>query len=363
MRHCSALFILACSFAVAQTSAPAPAAQANAPAPSTASGPSQNATANSAQSAQPNPPKETKAVLPDAAVITIEGVCANKPTTAHSAGKSAAPVAKSASGECKTVITRKQFDVLADALYGSRVPNGEIPASAKRNLAQNWAKVIALSAQAEKDGLIDQPRTQALIKFGKEQAAAQEEAREIEKKATPTDAEIQKYYDDNKSTKYWEAEIERIIIPAHGTGEHAPDEAAIKKLTDDIVTRAKAGQPFDQLQKEVSDKLGISSQIQTKTTVRPEMLPPAVEKQLREAKPGEVETTSNPGAGTQVYKVIKFEDVPLDKVKETIKRQLLQERGQQQFDAVLKAHPATFNDEYLGPEVQPQGAPGASPSR
>jgi hypothetical protein len=336
MRYSSVILVLVCSFAWAQTKTPAPAGKAAASA--------QSAAGNTGKSVA-TPSKETKEVAPDAAVITVKGVCAQKP----------APGA-----ECKTVITRKQFDVLADALYGMRAPNGEIPATAKRSLAQNWAKVIALSAQAEKDGLLNEPRTQALIKFGKEQAAAQEEARTIEKKATPTEAEIRKYYDDNKSTKYWEADIERIVIPAHGAGEHPPDEAAMKAMTDDIVARAKAGQSFEQLQQEVSEKAGISKQIQVKMTVRPEMLPPEVEKRMREAKLGDVNTVSQGTSGTQVYKVIKIEDIPFDKVKDTIKRQLMQERGEKQFDAVIDAHPATLNDAYFGPETQ-SGETGAKP--
>jgi hypothetical protein len=329
MRYCSLILLLASSLVLAQTKAPAPAANA-------ATSP-QSAVASAAQKPAAAAAKE---VAPDAAVITVKGVCADKPA---------------AGAECQTVISKKQFDLMADALYGGRSPNGEIPPSAKRNLAQTWAKVIVLSSQGEKDGVTEQPRTQALVKFGTLQATAQEEMRVIESKATPTQAEIQKYYDDNKNSKYWEGEVERIVIPARASGEHAPDEAGMKAITDDIVTRAKAGQPFDQLQQEVSEKTGISKQIQVKVAVRPNMLPPDTEKSLRAGKPGEIDTTSDPAIGTQVYKVIKIEDIPFDKVQEGIKRQLMQERTQQQFDALINAHPSTLNDDYFGPEMPPAG--------
>jgi hypothetical protein len=347
MRYYSLILILASSFALAQTTAPTPApdAKAAAPAQSSAQNSAQGPAAAPSKAAKDS--KEVKEVAPDAAVITVQGVCGGKPGTGS---------------DCKTVITKKQFDQMADALYGARVQNGEIPATAKRNLAQSWAKVIVLSAQGEKDGVTDQPRTQMLAKFGTMQATAQEEMRVIETKATPSEAEVQKYYDDNKNSKYWEAEVERIVIPAHGTGEHAPDDAAMKAMTDDIVTRAKAGQPFEQLQMEVSEKTGISKQIQSKMTVRPGMLQPDAEKRLRDAKPGEVGTTGDAAMGTQVYKLIKMTDVPFDKVKETIKRQLMQERLQKDFEAVIVAHPATLNDDFFGAETQQPG-PGVMSTR
>ncbi len=323
MRFCSLILVLASCLALAQTKTNPPAAPAAA-----------GAAANSS-------PEAKKELAPDAAVITVKGLCTKQPP---------------AGGECNTIITKQQFDVLADALFGTKFPQGGVPDMSKRNLAKNWATVLVLSSLAEKDGLLKQPRTQALIQFGQQQAEAQEEARTLQKGSVPTDAEVRKVYDGNKDKQFWETQVERIAVPAKGEGDKGADEATMKAFTQEILKRAKAGEPFEKLQKEAFDKAGLENPVQVNLTIHSDMLPPEMEKSVRDTKVGEIGTTSDPSTGTQIFKVIKTEYIPFEKVEDKVRHQLQQERTQQSFESVINAHPADLNPDYFGPEPPPSPA-------
>src|SRR5271156_6849275 len=93
--------VCVCLGALAWGQAPAapPPAQAN-PAPGGAM-------------AMPQPTPEDIASIPaDAPVLTIPGVCKPKPAAAKTAAgtKTAAPAAKTPAADCKTVITKAEFE-------------------------------------------------------------------------------------------------------------------------------------------------------------------------------------------------------------------------------------------------------------
>src|ERR1700744_4616151 len=148
-------------------------------------------------------------VAPDAPVITIDGFCPNAGSGTD---------AKSPS--CKTVITRAQFEKLVDTL------NPKMPPQARQSVANDYAKMLVLSTEAKKRGLEDTQRYKDLVNFIKMQVAAQELLHQVQDQSKPTDAEIQKYYQDN-AAKYEEISLQRIFIPRNSPKPTDP------RLTDD----------------------------------------------------------------------------------------------------------------------------------
>src|SRR5262245_14153970 len=107
--------------------------------PNTAPPAQQPPAASSTAPAAPAP----AAVAPDAAVITVAGVCAGSATDAKAA----------ASPDCKTVITRAEFE----RILGAISPNG-VPVAARKQLATRYAMALAMADRAEKEGLDKGPR-------------------------------------------------------------------------------------------------------------------------------------------------------------------------------------------------------------
>src|SRR5258708_4672720 len=106
------------------------------------------------QPAQAPPADTSAAVPPEAAVITVVGVCPEQSKPAAAKGAAAKPAtaaktpsAKTSPADCKTVITKAQFEELAKAL----IPN--VTPQAKKQLAGVLPRFIGMSSEARKRGL------------------------------------------------------------------------------------------------------------------------------------------------------------------------------------------------------------------
>ena len=123
-------------------------------------------------------------MAPDAAVITIEGLCENPPESAGSeaatekpaAAKTGAKTARTPDaakseteaatkksdpvpGPCKTVVTRTDFERLANSL------NPNMPVTIKKRLAEQYAQMLMAQAKVDQLGLTAKPENQDRIHF------------------------------------------------------------------------------------------------------------------------------------------------------------------------------------------------------
>lgn len=96
---------------------------------------------------------DTAASVPaDAAVITVVGVCPPAPKAAAGAGTAtkSAGATKTATADCKTVITKAEFEKLM-----SSIPNAN--PQMKKQIASVLPRLIAMSDAAKKKGLDKTP--------------------------------------------------------------------------------------------------------------------------------------------------------------------------------------------------------------
>src|SRR5439155_27077690 len=98
---------------------------------------------------------EAAHVPPDAPVITIKNVCDN----------ATAEAAKSA--DCKTVVTRAEFERLLNAVAP------QTPANARRQVATKYAKQMVMAHEPRKMGLDKGPHYEELMKIARMQVLAQ----------------------------------------------------------------------------------------------------------------------------------------------------------------------------------------------
>src|SRR5690242_13538973 len=203
---CIAVF--ASALALAQTPA----------APNAASGSS--STAHSAQApspssqpaATPGTPSLT-AVPANTAVITINGLCgvslngtvksASKPTTAKSAS--------SPSGECKTQVTRAEFEHLTKTVAAGA------PVSVYRQIASRYVQVLTAANEGVKLGVEKDPEFNdqlteqlALVRL---QMLAQYAERKLQAEASNiSEVEQKAYYDQNPSA-FEQVTLTRVFVP------------------------------------------------------------------------------------------------------------------------------------------------------
>ncbi len=346
-----------------------------------------------AQSGRPNMGEpEAAAGLPDtaesvpanAAVLTITGVCKPQPRPVHKAGAAAAkPAAKMAPAECKTVITRAEFERVIDSI--STHPNPQL----RRQLASAYPGILAFAQAAQKQGLDKTARFETEMKFYRLQILGKELRDQIsEKAAKVTDEDVDSYYQGHLAA-YQEFNLDRVFVPHfrpgaeaklelkdEKEGKDAKDEKDAKltpeqqqkakadteqeeaKLAESLRTQAAAGEDFAKLEKEAYDAAGMKMEAPpfNLPKVRRNGLPPG-QLAVFELKEGEVsQVISDPG-GHYIYKVKAIVQMPLDEqLKNEIHGMLQGQRQREEMEKYQKSYTVQTNEEYFGPPA-PAGPP------
>ena len=382
MRIRSLAALLLCSMALGQATS-RPAAKPSSKAPS-------------APAAARSSSSETgTTVAPDAAVITIQGIC-DTPAPKAVAG-SAQP--KSA---CKTVITRAQFEGLASALQ----PN--MNAAMKRRLADLYPKMLVMAHEARKRGLENDPKYKEILQFAKLQILSQELSRSLKEESEKIpDADIEKYYKDNTSA-FQQADMKRLFIPKEKQTESAEnesdesdqaagqaksgsaakpeqakatdqkpsdqknvdeeakkkaDEEAMKKEAETLHTRAAAGEDFDKLQKEAFDAASIKGTPPSTSVgkLTPSQVPVS-HRAVLDLKAGQVSDMITEPNGYYIYKVISKETKPLAEARDQIRATLAQQKMQDTVQKIQESAKTDLNESYFA-AAAPAGMPaGVAPA-
>jgi PPIC-type PPIASE domain len=371
MRMSWLLCVLLGTLALGQAAPSAPA-PAQSPAPPTEG------------ASKPATPPDTSASVPeDAVVITVVGVCpaetkpaATKATATKSSTTAKPASVKSSSADCKTTITKSEFERLAKAV----APNPTAPMSPqmKRQLAGVLPRFIAFSDQAKKQGLDKKPEFAETMKFVKMQVLTNELQRNVQKAAGEIpDSEIEKYYKENPQG-YEQYSLERIFVPrtkqvdndvkaekedeekltddqrkAKEAAEKAKQDEAeqsMTKLAEDLHAKATSGEDFLKLQKEAYDAAGmkIESPNVNLPNVRRTGLPPAHAAVL-DLKAGEVSQVISDSGGHYIYKLISKAELPLDQVKNEIHNKLQNDRMRELMDKLNNSFKSETNEAYFGP--------------
>ena len=340
------------------------------------------------QAAPAGPPPNAPATAPDtsasvpadAPVITVVGVCpapakAAAPKTATA--KTGTAATKTAAADCKTVITRAEFEKLASGV----APN--ITPQLKRQLAGVLPRLIAMSAVAQKRGLDKTPQYVETVKFAKMQILTNELQKSIQAEAAKVpESDVADFYKKNPEA-YDQYNLDRLFIPRFKQPPPEPEGDKEEKLTDDqqkakeeqekartakseaemtslaeaLQKRAAAGEDFVQLQKEAFDAAGMK--IETPSVNVPKVrrtgLPPG-HSAVFDLKAGEISALISDTGGHYVYKVKEKVELPLAEVKEEIHAALQNQRMKDAMEKYQSSYHTDTNEAYFGP-APPQGMP------
>src|SRR6266446_4089624 len=309
-------------------------------APQAAAPPAAGAKAEPSASATTDKAPEVK-VGPDDTVITLKGFCAD---------------ATQQGDACKTVITRAQFEKLAESLQPGMSP------AVRRQLATAYSRMLRMSTAAEKRGLDKAPKFEEKMNFARMQvlsgelsSALQEDSRNV------TDGDIDDYYKKNEPS-YEQATFARIFVPRSkqivnpvirpkagtkaGTKAGAktsttartnkPPTEAQKKASEEAMTtlgaglraRAAKGEDPDKLQKEAYVAAGLPGNApSTKMEKVRRTTLPANHQAVMDLKPGDVsEVISDPNSGHYIYKLVSKETLSVDTVKAEIRSTISSQR-------------------------------------
>ena len=359
---------------------PAPAA----PGPQVIGGRIESSAPAQAPSAESKPPAPPVEVPMNAVVLTIKGVCpATAPAASKTpaAAKAAIPAAKKPA-DCKTELTRAQFEKIASGLSSNITPQ------LKRQLEQVLPKFMAMSEIAKKQGLDKSPQYLETMKVAKMQILTTQLQRTVTEEADKIPStEIEKQYKSHSET-YQQFSVDRLFVArykqvqtedkddekepeklteeqqkAKEAAEKAKQEKGEQELTalaDSLRARAAAGEDFVKLQKEAFEAAG--QKVENPTVNLPKVrrtgLPPA-HAEVFDLKAGEVSKVISDNGGHYIYKVVSMEVLPLDQVKDEIHNKMKGDRQKELMDKYTNSFTAVPNEAYFGPAA----AAGAPPPR
>ena len=305
-------------------------------------------------------------VAPDAPVITILGVCDTQPPAG-------------AAGDCKTIITRAQFEKLASAIAPNTTPQQ------KKQLSTTLPRIIAYASEARKEGMDKTEQFDEIVKFAQMQILQNQLQRKIqEDAANVSDADVEKYYQDNPQS-FEQYSVDRIFVPrtrqiepeagdddkdeklsdterkAKEAAEKAKaqkNEAEMATLADDLRTRAAAGADMIALQKEAFEKAGmkIESPNVNLPSVRRNGLPTG-HTAVFDLKPGAVSSVISDAGGHYIYKMNSSKQLPLDQLKSEIHSKMQQDRMREKMEQLNGSYKAETNEAYFGPATGPTPPP------
>jgi hypothetical protein len=275
-------------------------------------------------------------------VVTIHGFCPNLP------GKSG--------DACSTVLTKEQFEKVLAAVNQSGAP---MPPVAIRNMAERYVQIMAFADAAEKQGLDKDPKFQELMRIVRLNSLAEAYRRSLEEKfRSPSDADIQAYYNKNIA-KFEQVKLSRVFVPR--VNPKAPREGLddfvqrAQQTANSLRDRAAKGEDMDKLQQEAYKTLGLPPpSLNTDVGAKRRgtgTFPPNVEQDVFALKSGEVTKVEPEPAGFQFYKLQGRETLTLAQVKNEITAAIHKESLDAANKSVLDPIHTDLNDTYFGPKT------------
>ena len=302
-------------------------------------------------------------VSPDTPVITMQGVCDQQSSGA-------------AASDCKTVITRAEWEKLVNTLQ----PN--MPKPAQKQLAARYVQAVILASKAHEMGLDKGPAFDEQLYLARLQLLARMAGEQIQKEAAKvSDADIENYYRQH-SGEFKTIIYDKIYVPnqkqgtttASATGPDAEKkrqaaEAEMKAEAEKLRARAAAGEDFTKLQQEAYDFAGMkltASNTRVEKVKKNALLPN--DASIFDLKKGEVSPVITDPQGFMIYKVADTQDQPLAEVKEEVSRAAQQEKLKSASEGIQKAatQNTSYDDAYFAapapPTLKKPGEPAAAPA-
>jgi hypothetical protein len=300
-------------------------------------------------------------VAPEATVITINGVCnvsatgltspARAATKTGTTAKSAAGAASASPGsaDCKTHVTRAQFEKLIKSVAPTAPP------TARRQIASRYAQLLVAANEGEKLGVDKEPEFKDQLALMRLQLLAQDAERKLQANAANvSDADGKAYFDQNPSA-FQEVTLTRIFIP-RSSGDNKTGAPDAKAVADTARQQLASGGDPEKLEKDAYAQLKLTTDPPSTKfgAKRRGTLPPAHEQQVFSLKQGETSQVIPDSVGYVIYRVDSQQQLPYDQVKEEVKRKLTQQHLQDQSQQIFSSAKTDYNEAYFGPDTAPR---------
>jgi hypothetical protein len=299
-------------------------------------------------------------VPPDAAVITIDGLCGSDSYSIAEpdvASKTPGSTDSKATGSsvalnpsCRTIITRAQFEKLASVIAPNQPPH------ATAELARFYSEQLLFAREARELGIDKDPHFDEILKFTYLQVLARAMNERLARQSDMSDAEFAKYYKEH-AADFEQVELLQISIPKQKSHpspsgstpqakvDPAADEAAMKAEAEKIYSQAVAGGDFATLQEEAYTVAGDpdnAPDADMGVVTRSEL--GGTQAEVFALQPGQVSKLISGKEAWHIFKVVSRQVMS----ESDAKRLVTGQRTQAAVDSLKKSVKPWLNDVYFG---------------
>lgn len=291
------------------------------------------------------PATTSDTVPPDAAVITIKGLCPEKKTS------------DPAKAGCESKVTKAELNRMIAAVSFGDHPLNRVTT---RTFAENYVQVMTLSTAAQELGLDKDPGFEELMRYVRARTLADAYRRYLQQKySKPTDEQYEAYYKQNID-KFTRIQVDHVLVPRVHPGlprqQQAEFSKRAEKVAADLRDRASRGEDARELLNEGYKTLDLSNPPRTDMgPVTKSSFVPKVWEQIFALRIGQVTELETQPTGYSFYKVRSRDVVPLAAVKDSLTHEISQRLAQTEMETLLGGVHSELNKAYF--DSQPLGAP------
>lgn len=248
-------------------------------------------------------------------------------------------------------ITAGEFERLFGSLPATQQRQFQGPAG-RRDFVDYLVRLLTLASAAEKEKLERDPRLASQLRLTRLQVLAFGEQQAILNRASVSEEEIQKFYNQNKD-RFLQLHLLHISVPFATAELTAEDTRRIRKEMDDLRQRAMKGEDFSQLARAYSKDSDVAKGGDLGFIGRGKF-GETVDNLVFRLKPGQVSSVIETPGALHIFKVLDGRPQPLadacEAIVEILKNQMLQFSVPALVrEARLELNEAYFNDPSAAP--------------
>lgn len=225
----------------------------------------------------------------------------------------------------------------------------------KQAFAEQMVRLKILEQEGRKLGVEKDPKVAGQLAADHTNIIAAATAQKLT--PVPTNATVQKFYDENK--KNFEAtELSHILIAYEGgavparNGKPLGQRDALKKAQS-IAAQAKGGADFAKLARENSDDAASAEHGGLLGPFSPGMLPPEIESHVAQLAPGQVSDPVPSRFGVHIFKAGAHTSQPLEQVRQGISRRVQQQATLDKVEQMRKSAKVEFDPKFFPEAPKP----------
>lgn len=267
-----------------------------------------------------------------------------KPATTPAKPADADPVVVSAGGE---QIHASQFNAIIKA---APAENQAAMLANKRAVADELGKMLALDAEARRQGLDQNTAFRTQMLLARDQALANAVVNKLQATAAPTDADIQAYYTAHAS-EFGQTKLRHILVGDNETqgGPNPRTQAEALTKVNQLSAQLKAGADFATVAKASSDDPGSKDKGGELGDIAPGQTVPEFEAAVAKLPVGQISDPVHTRFGYHIIQVESRSTMPLEQAKPIIQDQLATQAVTNAIDKIAANGHIVVSDSYFGP--------------